>query len=284
MDADPEQFRPVPEPGSSDWLANHEEHGQTFEEFQRCRANVPTAERNVIYIASLTMKTPDEGEVPHAVISLLAEYATIFFGFPVKQMQLGDALANKVRTRINQFTGRPQAHAADILRELATHVPANAFTLGAITTCDLYPRDSWNFVFGLADLRARVGVYSLARYLPDLYMGIPASPSPRPSPTGPTPTKQHPNTHPNTNMHSSEHKTRTSSTTSASGGGTGTGAAASAMAPSPTSLAYPGATGVLGSPVNSMLLMRACRLMAHEFSHTFGLLHCVFYHCLMNGR
>ena len=42
-----------------------------------------------------------------------------------------------------QFTHRMQAHAGDILRELARHLPKNAFTLGAITTCDLYPRDSW---------------------------------------------------------------------------------------------------------------------------------------------
>ena len=29
---------------------------------------------------------------------------------------------------------------------------------------DLYPEDDWNFVFGMASLRKRTGVFSLARY------------------------------------------------------------------------------------------------------------------------
>ncbi|MCY3023191.1 MAG: archaemetzincin [Planctomycetota bacterium] len=34
----------------------------------------------------------------------------------------------------------------------------------ALTASDLYPEDSWNFVFGQASLYERVGVFSLARY------------------------------------------------------------------------------------------------------------------------
>jgi archaemetzincin len=34
---------------------------------------------------------------------------------------------------------------------------------------DLYPEPSWNFVFGQASLRERVGVYSFARYDPAFY-------------------------------------------------------------------------------------------------------------------
>ena len=29
---------------------------------------------------------------------------------------------------------------------------------------DLYPRDEWNYVFGLASIRERTGVFSFARY------------------------------------------------------------------------------------------------------------------------
>jgi len=36
---------------------------------------------------------------------------------------------------------------------------------------DLYPRDSWNFVFGLASLRERIGVFSFARYEESFYTG-----------------------------------------------------------------------------------------------------------------
>jgi archaemetzincin len=33
-----------------------------------------------------------------------------------------------------------------------------------ISVTDLYPRDEWNFVFGLAAIRDRAGVFSFARY------------------------------------------------------------------------------------------------------------------------
>jgi archaemetzincin len=29
---------------------------------------------------------------------------------------------------------------------------------------DLYPKDEWNFVFGLASIKGRTGVFSFARY------------------------------------------------------------------------------------------------------------------------
>jgi len=31
------------------------------------------------------------------------------------------------------------------------------------------------------------------------------------------------------------------------------------------------------------LLMYACHVMAHEIGHMFGLYHCIYYECLMNG-
>lgn len=32
-----------------------------------------------------------------------------------------------------------------------------------------------------------------------------------------------------------------------------------------------------------LLLVRACRLFTHEICHLFGINHCIFYSCLMNG-
>jgi archaemetzincin len=76
---------------------------------------------------------------------------------------------------------------------------------------DLYPDPAWNFVFGQASLRDRVGVYSFARYAPRFY-GEALSPAGR-----------------------------------------------------------------------SLVLRRSCKVLAHEASHMFGIRHCTFYLCLMNG-
>jgi archaemetzincin len=32
-----------------------------------------------------------------------------------------------------------------------------------------------------------------------------------------------------------------------------------------------------------LLLHRSCKVLAHETAHVFGIQHCTFYHCLMNG-
>ena len=43
-------------------------------------------------------------------------------------------------------------------------MPDDAYARIAVTMTALYPDPSWNFVFGQASFRERVGVYSFARY------------------------------------------------------------------------------------------------------------------------
>jgi archaemetzincin len=51
-----------------------------------------------------------------------------------------------------------------VLNFLKSCLPSDAFCILAITMKDLYPDASWNFVFGQASPRERVGVFSFARY------------------------------------------------------------------------------------------------------------------------
>jgi archaemetzincin len=76
---------------------------------------------------------------------------------------------------------------------------------------DLYPDPAWNFVFGQASPRDRVGVFSFARYNPEFY-GEKAFP---------------------------DHQEN--------------------------------------------FLQRCCKVLAHETAHMFGLMHCIYFHCLENG-
>ena len=75
---------------------------------------------------------------------------------------------------------------------------------------DLYPDPQWNFVFGQASLRDRVGVYSFARYDPKFY-------------------------------------------------------------------------GETRADSQALILRRSCKVLAHETGHMFGIQHCVWYRCVMNG-
>src|SRR5690242_5537902 len=54
-----DDFEPVPPPGPSDWLANHPEEGQTFEQFAGARRNKPDAMRKKLYLLPLGEFAPD---------------------------------------------------------------------------------------------------------------------------------------------------------------------------------------------------------------------------------
>lgn len=69
-----------------------------------------------------------------------------------------------VAKRINPYTEKLQYNARDILQILKNKLPADAFCMIGVSMTDLYPRDEWNFVFGLASIRDRTGVFSFARY------------------------------------------------------------------------------------------------------------------------
>ncbi len=41
--------------------------------------------------------------------------------------------------------------------------------------------------------------------------------------------------------------------------------------------------GEAAREVKELMLRRSCKVLAHETAHMFGIQHCVFFHCLMNG-
>ena len=90
-------------------------------------------------------------------------------------------------------------------------LPADAFCMIGVCLTDLYPRDEWNFVFGLASIKARTGVFSFARYDERFYQN------------------------------------------------------------GKYELDY------------ERILWRSISVMVHEITHMFGVRHCVYYECVMNG-
>jgi archaemetzincin len=200
-------FEPIAAPRSGDWLAEHKEYGQTFDEFVKSKPNRPGKVRNKIYLQPL-------GQFPKGQISLLDkldDYAAAYFCMEVKTLEPLDIRQSNLTIRRNPYTGNQQILTSDILNLLKKNVPADAFCVLAITMEDLYPEPSWNFVFGQASLRERVGVYSFARYDPAFY--------------GQKRNKDY----------------------------------------------------------EKILLRRSCRVLAHETGHMFGLHHCIYFRCVLNG-
>jgi archaemetzincin len=152
-------FEPIPKPGSHDWLAVHDESGQTFEQFKASRPNRSVQARRTLYLQPLGAFAAERSPS----IECLSEFASAFFPLEVKALApvpLGRAFT----TRRNPYTQHALLRTGNVLEFLKGRLPADAFCIPAIIMQDLYPEPSWNFVFGQASLRERVGVYRFARY------------------------------------------------------------------------------------------------------------------------
>ena len=158
-------FEPLPEPKPGEWLAEHPEHGETFDQFVRSDPEKPAGQRNRIFLQPL-------GAFPKGLspsIEALKAYAAAFFAMDVEVLSPLMTDAARIKERRNPYSGNRQLLTKDILTVLKKRLPQNAFCVLAMTMEDLYPDPSWNFVFGQASFRDRVGVFSFARYNPAFY-------------------------------------------------------------------------------------------------------------------
>jgi archaemetzincin len=200
---DPAAFSPIAAPLADDWLAQHAEAGQTFDQYVRGRPNRPSAARRTIYLAPI-------GPPGGPSIEVLADFARVHFQLPLRVQPAIDV--EKTGARVRDRGSFRQIRAPDLLEHLKTVLPRDGYCLIGLTATDLYPEDSWNFVFGMATLRERVGVYSTARYHPSFYGEQDHYPAPE-----------------------------------------------------------------------TWVMRRSLKVMAHEIGHMFGMEHCTFYECVMNG-
>lgn len=198
-----DDFSPIRAPKTGEWLAEHREPGQTFAEYVRSAANRPTSKRRTIYIVpvgSFSERAPK--------LDLVARFSRIYFGLPTEVLPAVTVASVGATERVNAHSGQRQLLSTDVLSYLERNNRSDAYATIALTEIDLYPEESWNFVFGQASLSNRVGVFSLARYQP----------------------------------------------------------------------------GGEDSPANRRTaLRRSLKVMAHETLHMFGIQHCVYFECVVNG-
>lgn len=109
--------------------------------------------------------SPDAPSLP-ALRRIVAAY----YGLDLRVLPavpLGEVVAT--RRGIDRYGDPAQLSSRDVLRWLAPLIPDDGYTLLAVTMMDLYPADDWNYVFGQASFRDRVGVQSFARQDPAFY-------------------------------------------------------------------------------------------------------------------
>jgi archaemetzincin len=158
---DPRFFEKKRKPGPHDWLTSHPEPGQTFAQYAAQPPMGLTARRTVIVLQPIGPFTKDE----RAVLDKLREFASAFFQLRVRVEKPIPLPDQGKRTRLRGLTPWTQYHTGNLMEDvLLPRLPRDAVCYLGITMADLYPHPSWNFVFGEASFRHRVGVYSLARY------------------------------------------------------------------------------------------------------------------------
>ncbi len=153
--------KPIPPPKAGDWLAEHLETGQTFEEYMHRSPVAPNDSQNYIYLQPIGLFTDWQNKI----LQYTAQYVESFFQLKTIVLNpISDSLIPKGSRRM-RTGGYEQLHTLFILDSiLLKNMPKNAIVLMGITAKDLYPEDSWNFVFGQAYTERRVGVSSLFRY------------------------------------------------------------------------------------------------------------------------
>ena len=154
--------KPVPKPGAADWLANHPEPGQTFEKYLKCDPVTLKGKRHVIYVQPIGSFSPNQRKV----LDTTAKYLGVFYhGRVVMQVALSASVVPAEARRLGPAWGNEQILTTFVLNKvLKPRLPQDAAAFLGFTPTDLWPGEGWNFVFGQATLRDRVGVWSLYQH------------------------------------------------------------------------------------------------------------------------
>ena len=162
-------FEKMGKPKPGDWLFHFHERGQSFEDYVSSHPVRTTASRRALAFQPVGSFSNIERDI----IAKAVEFAGIWFDLPTRiepTLPLPEHGWHRVRQFSWQHRPVKQYKTGYFLDKLLPgRFPADAVCYLAITMADLYPEESWNFVFGQASLPQKVGVYSMARYFPQFW-------------------------------------------------------------------------------------------------------------------
>jgi archaemetzincin len=140
-------------PGPMDWLAHHEEEGQSAEDYREECTNRITADRRTVVLVPYG----DLARTREELLKQVREYVAVFFGVDA-EVEASSPLPTGAWD-----PGRGQCDGGVILRNLENRLPGRALALVGLCEEDLFT-EGFQFVFGVAQPSRRCGVWSLDRY------------------------------------------------------------------------------------------------------------------------
>ncbi|XP_020351371.1 archaemetzincin-2 isoform X2 [Oncorhynchus kisutch] len=164
-------FRPITVHSDSDWIHSHPEEPQDFQSFySNPYRSKPIKGHSTIYLQIIGRWVHTLSRTGRYVRWLRDYCQAFYYWLVVKLLPPVTVAATDCAFRVNSSSHNLQIHAGDLLRFLQKRKPYDAFGIMGITVIDLYPKDSWNFVFGRASLTEGMGVFSFARYDDNFYI------------------------------------------------------------------------------------------------------------------
>lgn len=144
-----------------DWLYSHKEKEQYLSDYKALKPESKFVGKDLIYIVPIGAFDSIQKEV----VAIIGKYLSIFFQRGVKVLDnLSDSLVpvSAIRRTQNDIS---QIYAPYILHNiLKVRITNDAIAFTAVTSKDLYPDKSWNYVFGLASYHDKVSVTSMYRF------------------------------------------------------------------------------------------------------------------------
>lgn len=148
---------------------------QCYQAFVSSRPNIPNMRQRTIYLQPLCSNDPAELEgaaFPQGAWPSwdALESAVVRFYAPLLVKTLPPITIRELTPRPDsrQNSYGLQYNATQIMDALLRrNLPGDAYCTLAVTMADLFPRPEWNFVYGLARLQQRIGVFSFVRHTPD---------------------------------------------------------------------------------------------------------------------
>ena len=155
-------FKPLKAAKGNDWLSVHPENGQSYSDWLKKYSHCISKHQALTIIPIQLSNTAKK--VSDSVLHSLECFSNIFFDHKVVVENY--LLLPNMPKRRNSHTDNEQFNCRNILNTLIEwkRKHPNVFAVLGVTLSDIYPRDDWNFVFGLANSVQRVGVFSMARY------------------------------------------------------------------------------------------------------------------------